>query len=292
MQKAFVYPVTVRSPLFHILRLEDVDLFTKRHHPLHRQYFFEITYISRMTVPYTICIDAYQTSVLSHQLALICPDRLLSLTLPEGVRTEGFMLLFKPDFFATGIENVGFIRDFPFFKRTTTPFCLPNPSIIEEIRLLLEKMHAEYQAGNPFCLDVIRGYLTALLFSIKRIYAPESERIDVQGRKSQLTADFEDLVARHCVHKRTIGDYANLLSISPDYLYEAVKATVNKSPLDLIHEQLIDQAKALLRQTTWSVSEIAYHLHFQDNSYFSRFFRQHTHLSPQQFRATQSRAAH
>jgi AraC family transcriptional activator of pobA len=80
------------------------------------------------------------------------------------------------------------------------------------------------------------------------------------------------------------NDYADLLSISTNYLNKRCRRYFRKSPSQLIQDRLIQEAKKYLYLTDKSVKEIANILRFKDESYFSRFFKNATMVSPLAFR--------
>ena len=74
--------------------------------------------------------------------------------------------------------------------------------------------------------------------------------------------------------------------ISPNYLNDTMREVTGQSASEVIQDRIILEAKAQLVQTELTVNQIAYQLQFHDSSYFCRFFRKHTGVSPQVFRET------
>ena len=73
--------------------------------------------------------------------------------------------------------------------------------------------------------------------------------------------------------ERSVQQYAGLMHITSKYLGECVKENLGKTPGDLIQEMIFLETKVLLRQTKMTVSQIADQLSFEDQSYFSKFFK-------------------
>lgn len=82
----------------------------------------------------------------------------------------------------------------------------------------------------------------------------------------------------------SIAQLADELAITPVHLNRICQAIAGKSASHLVQEHMLDEARKYLTYTTYSVSEIAYLLHFEYPNYFARFFRKHTGLSPTEFR--------
>jgi AraC family transcriptional activator of pobA len=84
----------------------------------------------------------------------------------------------------------------------------------------------------------------------------------------------------------SLGDYAGLLHISAKALNKVSKAKFNKTLSDLIAERIIVEAKRELYLTSKPVKQVAFELGFNDEFYFSRFFKKNVAVSPQVFRDT------
>ncbi|QHV96986.1 helix-turn-helix domain-containing protein [Spirosoma endbachense] len=83
---------------------------------------------------------------------------------------------------------------------------------------------------------------------------------------------------------QSVAQLADDLAITPVHLNRICRVIANKSASQLVQEHLLDEARKYLTYTTYSISEIAYLLHFEYPNYFARFFRKHTGLSPTEFR--------
>ncbi|MEZ0538330.1 helix-turn-helix domain-containing protein [Fibrella arboris] len=88
---------------------------------------------------------------------------------------------------------------------------------------------------------------------------------------------------------RSIAQLADELAITPVHLNRICQSVAGKSASQLVQAHLLDEARKYLTYTTYSVSEIAYLLHFEYPNYFARFFRKHTGLSPSEFREAHQR---
>jgi AraC-like DNA-binding protein len=84
---------------------------------------------------------------------------------------------------------------------------------------------------------------------------------------------------------RTAKDYADRLSIHVNHLNKVLKENTGKTTTQIIGSRILQEAKILLKQTNWNISEIAWSLGFEEVAHFSNFFRKHASLSPNAFRA-------
>lgn len=86
------------------------------------------------------------------------------------------------------------------------------------------------------------------------------------------------------VNLRAASDFANQLNVHVNHLNRAIKETAEKTTSQIIAERILQEAKILLKHSTWTVSEIAYALGFTKLTHFNNFFKKHAQLSPLKFR--------
>lgn len=91
---------------------------------------------------------------------------------------------------------------------------------------------------------------------------------------------FLSSLAEHIKTKRKVADYALLLETTPAKLSEACKATLGKTPLKLIHEELLLEIKRMMLLNELSLKEIAFELNFDSQANFSGFIKQQTGKTP------------
>jgi len=89
----------------------------------------------------------------------------------------------------------------------------------------------------------------------------------------------------HPIRMRYPSQFANQLNIHVNHLNRVIKTTLNKTTTQVISERILQEAKHLLLNTTWSVAEISNALGFSEPTHFTNFFRKYTHLNPTKFRA-------
>lgn len=138
--------------------------------------------------------------------------------------------------------------------------------------------------NEDFAVAVLRSYLQLILAicsQVKSTFLPEKELIqkDFSGLK-----DFQNLVEQHFLTEKSPAFYADLLHLTPNSLSKKIKAEFNKTPSQIIQERVILEAKKQIHLTRKSMKEIAAELNFEDEFYFSKYFKKHTGISPTQFR--------
>lgn len=103
-------------------------------------------------------------------------------------------------------------------------------------------------------------------------------------RKENLVKDFTHLVQKQCRAQRKVNAYAEQLNITPKYLTETVKEVTGKTAGEIIDDFVLLEAKLLLDNPALSIAEISDDLHFSDQSFFGKYFKRHTGLSPKEYR--------
>jgi AraC family transcriptional regulator, transcriptional activator of pobA len=153
------------------------------------------------------------------------------------------------------------------------------------IKVLFEEIYHEYDSSSKEKDEIIRCYLEILCLKCKEYFREGLPTVHSQTNRSfALTRQFKSLVEKNFINIRIVGDYADILHISPKHLEKTVKETLGITPKNLIHDMVLINAKFLLKQTEKTISEIAYDLKFEDPSYFSRFFKRHILITPQDYR--------
>jgi AraC-like DNA-binding protein len=135
--------------------------------------------------------------------------------------------------------------------------------------------------------EVLISYLKILLINASRIKIEQRhlESVSIEKRPVILNS-LKDAVEEHFKSLHSPGDYAKLLNISTAALNKISKTHFNKTLSNLIADRIITEAKRQLYLTSKSVKLIAYELGFNDEFYFSRFFKSNVAISPQFFRDT------
>ncbi len=130
---------------------------------------------------------------------------------------------------------------------------------------------------------LIHAYLAASIFELKKLMS--ESHLNLYPSKAFLTTKrYNDLLAAFADRERSIDFYARQLEITPNHLNKSVKAATGRTAISLLNEMSILDAKMRLNHTNQTISEIAFQLGFEDQSYFSRFFKKATGLTPSEYR--------
>lgn len=208
----------------------------------------------------------------------------------EFIKEEvsGYLCIFKEDFF----EHFSAIKSYPIYQPGGNPCFKIQPEDIESFRELYLKMQSEIRSDYTFKYDLLRSYLSELIHrAMKLSEADVSINIGTNANMrifhlftELLELQFPIDTLQQTLRLRTAQDFASQLSIHLNHLNRALKQVTGKTTTQVITERLLLEAKAMLKYTSWNISEIGYSLGFDDSSYFIRSFKSHAGLTPKAFR--------
>ena len=148
---------------------------------------------------------------------------------------------------------------------------------------MLDKLYVEYNRPGEWQHPMLSAYLTVLLTYLSRLYT-EQFTGDEPSADKLLLKSYQAKIEESFCERHEVGEYASLLNMSAGHLSEVVKAQSGKPAIKHIHERLVLEARRLLFHTQRSLKEIAFDLGFSEASYFSRFFKRETGVTPADYR--------
>jgi len=219
--------------------------------------------------------------------------RTLAFTFPNQVfqknniskKTFGYYILFNADFLNDFVPSIKMAEEFPFFDSGGMPVFQLNKKELDSVVELVFKMDDELQRQKTGKVKAIKMYLYLMLLEAKRSYERQGLQSASLVSSNDLVTRFRKLVSINYRDKRQVADYAELLAVSPNHLNKVIKDKTAKTASDTIKEMLTQEAKALLRYTASSISQIAYELDFSDPAAFNRFFKKATKETPMAYRS-------
>lgn len=153
----------------------------------------------------------------------------------------------------------------------------------QQVSLFLVMLRsAASDVENPYRLQVIENLIRALFYGgISKFHKMESDSVSY---KNSIVARYIELVQTHYREERIIGFYADKLCITPKYLSKLVKEYTGRSAGEWIENYVILEARAMLQSSDMTIQQIASSLNFPNQSFFGKYFKRATGLSPKQYR--------
>ncbi len=137
----------------------------------------------------------------------------------------------------------------------------------------------EYQK-EEMNLIMIKALLKVFLLQLIQLKEQHFTQHDINEKRIY---EFMLLLENYYLEERDTGFYAKQLGLSAKRLNQILKEKLDKTGLQLIHDRLILEAKRQIIHSENTIKEISFNLRFKDRSYFSRFFKQHAGMTPQEF---------
>ena len=150
------------------------------------------------------------------------------------------------------------------------------------VAAIQEELKKEDSLGHR---EALHALVKLFVIMVRRSYAgmdPSAPNPHKVSYKAFL--NFRKLIEENYCRLHTVKDYAALLNVSSKTLTLYVNECSKYSPLELINNRIILEAKRLLRYSVLSVKEIAFRLGFEDPSYFAKFFKRLVKQSPADYR--------
>ncbi len=181
---------------------------------------------------------------------------------------------------------VGFI----FYGPSPTMFINLNTDDTEMLKRLLDVFEEEFISEEEIKGEMLKLLLVRLIIKITRLakkqYLGTEEVVE---EKFNIIRQFNLLVEIHFREERQVTFYAGLLNKSPKTIANYFSLYSKKTPLQIIQERVISEAKRLFYYTDKSVKEIAEDLGFNDIAHFSKYFKNCTSQSPSDLKRASKR---
>lgn len=209
---------------------------------------------------------------------------------PQDTEQAGYFCVFTDEFLVQAKSGV-VVDELPIFQPGGYPIFQLSDEETEEINSIFKKIHKELGSNYAYKYDLIRNYVLELIHYGQKLQ-PATALYPTHTASARVSSLFIELLERQFpiesprqkLSLRTAKDYAERLAIHVNHLNKVLKENTGKTTTDIISSRIVQEAKILLRQTNWNISEIAYSLGFEEVAHFSNFFRKQTSLSPVAFR--------
>ena len=245
----------------------------------HRHTFYEILYLTAGAGYHIVDFEPYKVE--PPIFYFVSPGQVHFWELTQVF--EGHYVMFNEDFLVFPSSGLSTMEEVTFFHTVgESPELYLDEDQSIKITNLLRLMENEYRIKETNRTSVLRAYLHILIAQLQRLTAGNKKE-KRSTPQSSLVRKFKHLVTKNFLRNLSVQDYADMMCVSSSHLSNTLKSMSGFTPAQLIHNEMILEAKRLLVHTELTVSEVGYHLNFEDPSYFSRFFRRETGMNPTHF---------
>lgn len=269
---------------FSIYPFEDSALFSS----LQRYNYFSLILWNGAAADLTADFTQYPIS--GHILLAFSPFQPFQLQTSEAVR--GWVIDFHPEFFCIFRHHAEISANgFLFNNSYQPPYIQLTQEQMNQFEGLAQQMAAEVQKVDLAQQELLISYLKIILIQAVRLkraqFPAQEEPITLPDHPEPFVIQkLKDAIEQHYRRKHAPSDYADLLNISPKALAKITRYHFHKTLTDLISDRIVIEAKRELYLTPKTIKEVAHELGFEDEFYFSRFFKRHATVSPQVYRET------
>ena len=232
--------------------------------------------------PKELVVDGYQVRLEKHQLLFCTPLNNIKIDEDEGL----LAVVFNREFYCIRDHDAEVSCNGLLFFGSSRPVIIElderQQAVYTSMFHLLEE---EFQINDHIQGEMLRVLLKRILISSSRLITNAQENGAAQKGQGELLRQFHILVEQHFKKAHDVTFYANHLYKSPKTLSNVFKKVGSASPLTLINQRIMLEAKRLLLYSDLSVEEIAYKLGYTDAAHFSKFFKRHAHQTSSQFKS-------
>ncbi|MGZ3873601.1 MAG: helix-turn-helix domain-containing protein [Mucilaginibacter sp.] len=274
---------------FNVFKIDDLAAKLKKNPvmPYNRRAYYKISVISgRNKAEYADKEIAIEKNAL-----LFATPKIPYHWVPQDNNQFGYFCIFTYDFLVQHKSGV-LLDELPIFQPGGYPIFQLGDEQAEEITSIFKKMYKELASDYAYKYDLLRNYVLELIHYGQKLQ-PATSLYPSHTASARVSSLFIELLERQfpieSAHQklrlRTAKDYADRLAVHVNHLNKVLKEHTGKTTTDIISSRIIQEAKILLKQTNWNISEIAYSLGFEEVAHFSNFFRKQTSLAPVAFRS-------
>lgn len=138
---------------------------------------------------------------------------------------------------------------------------------------------------TPFKKAKLTSLLQSMLSEILEFHYTEADGSERPGsRKEEILSKFIIEVVQHFRSERSVSFYADRLCMTPKHLSAVCKDITSRTASELIDHYVIMEAKIMLTETDFTIQEISTKLNFANQSFFGKYFKHLTGMSPSYFR--------
>ncbi|WP_194852252.1 helix-turn-helix domain-containing protein [Nonlabens antarcticus] len=159
-----------------------------------------------------------------------------------------------------------------------------NEKEINDFEMLYGIFQEEFRVKDKSQGEMIRAMLKRLIIKGTRLAIIKDDNEDLSTEKFDLMRKMHLLVEKNFKQKHKVSEYADLLNKSPKTLANVFKKHGNQTPLQIINERLVLEARRLLLFSDMSSGEIAFEIGFTDPGHFTTFFKKNVNSTPMNFK--------
>jgi AraC family transcriptional activator of pobA len=265
------------APNFRIRNVKDLLGGKTMIQELHRHNFYFVLALGKGKGTHEIDFKPYP--ITDNCIFIMRPGQVHSLTLKAG--SSGYLLEFNAEFYQLNDRGTNRVLQ----QASRTNFCQVPASTFEKLESWLSDVLVEYQEQKEGYQQIIKSTLDIFFIQFARHRKQRKDSTTEATYEYERLQELLELIDKNYATQKQVSGYADAMNMSVFQLNNVTKTTLGKTASEVINEHIILEAKRYLLATSELVNQIAFHLGYEDASYFIRFFKKHTGTSPEAFRS-------
>ena len=231
-----------------------------------------------------LIVDSEPISLQANQILSLTPIQFVQYLGGEDVRVYQF----NREFYCIKDhdQTVGCAGDL-FFGNDHMPLISLDDNQQHKFELLHQVFLEEMENKDRVQAEMLRMLMARFIIKSTRLLNGNTNPQELVKKKSELFRSFNVLVEEHFKTEHSVGFYADKLFKSPKTLANSF-SKYERTPLQIIHDRIILEAKRLLTYTDMTTKQIAYELGFDDPSHLSKLFKKNTGTPPSSYKTAQA----
>lgn len=251
-------------------------------HEARRMNFILIALCTKGQVEYSL--DTQSHTVRPGEL-LVISERHVVNNYASSPDFEGLAMILSVDFFREVINDVADLSAVFLLARSKPVMALSE----HEMRIFTNYFYTIKDriesVNNHFRKALVRTLLLALLYDMSNVVYQFQQTTDQRLKRGDIIfTRFIKMVEEYCGRERRVSWYAGQLGITPKYLSETVKEVSRRTPNEWIDNYVIVELRVLLKNTTKSIKQITEEMHFPNQSFLGKYFKERMGVNPSEYR--------
>lgn len=262
--------------------------------PQNNRYFviekpYQFTTMGLILITAGICeitINLEPLTVQKNDLLIVLPNQFFEiLTFSDNFSVKAIFI--DADLFIEGGFHIKSNNLIDFLSSKYPKVISLDNQVTRDIKYHLKKLNfLVVKNEHLFSKNLVLHHFSILIYELGNFYnrAVLAHNASKEIRKEELAKKFLYLVSTHFKRHRNVQYYADEMFISRKHLTKIITNVFNKPPKQIIAESIILEAKVLLKNPQFTISDVVTALNFQDTSVFSKYFKNYVGISPSAFK--------
>ncbi|RKO68807.1 helix-turn-helix domain-containing protein [Sphingobacterium puteale] len=230
------------------------------------------------------CVDFHPLSVKPKNILFISKGQVHNFD--EKETYDGNTVVFTEEFFCRTEDERAFLHHSPLFNDPLQLAYFEVGERYQELETLYNLIIAELKRPtHPNQAQILHNYLYNMILVTELVYQPRKIQV-IPNRQQVLVSEFKSLANEFLYEHWSVDNYAEKLNVSSRTLQTAFSVIEGISPKLWLNERLCLEIKRLLTFESKTINEISFLLGFKEASYFVKFFKTRTGITPSEFRKT------